>query len=264
MIPHERSTPTPPAGARRAQQASAARDDRATAGSQDAGRRPRSGGTASLGGTAMTVPRPDPGTPEPGRPGIVPPGWAVPMERPDRLPRSVSFVEGGSSDLDDQLARRRIVLLSGRLDPEQAQAAAARLMLADADGPEPVQLRVSCPDGDLGAAVMLAETIQLMRARVVATASGLVGGVAVAVYAAGRHRRAHPHARFALSEPRASIAGPAGIVAAETAVHRDRAEFLAGVITAATGHDVRPDLTARRILSADEALTYGLVQEIVR
>ena len=205
----------------------------------------------------------------PGEP-LRPPGWPVPeipgvppVERVERLPWSVSYVDGGPLDLDDQLARRRIVALSGRLSPEVAQAAAARLMLADADGPEPVNLRISCSDGDLGAAVMLTETIQLMRARVVATASGLVGGVAVAVYAAGQHRRAHPHARFALFEPRASIAGPAGIVAAETAVHRDQADFLASVIAAATGHDVTDDLRARRTLSATEAETYGLVQEIV-
>lgn len=200
-----------------------------------------------------------------------PPGWPVPMlptmpvpQQPDRLPRSVSFVDIAPSDLDDQLARRRIVLLSGRLDPGKAQAAAARLMLADADGPEPVDLRIGCPDGDLGAAVMLTETIQLMRARVVTTAGGLVGGVAVAVYAAGRHRRAHPHARFALFEPRVSIAGPAGLVAAETAVHRDQADFLAGVIAAATGRDVAADLRARRVLTAAEALDHGLVQEIVQ
>lgn len=195
-----------------------------------------------------------------------PPGWTVPgpPDRPDRLPTSVSYVDTAPSDLDDQLLRRRIVLLSGRLGPAGAQSAAARLMLADADGPEPVQVRMSCPDGDLGGAVMLAETIQLMRARVVATATGLVGGVAVAVYAAARHRRAHPHARFTLSEPYASISGPAGLVAAESEVHRDRAGFLAGVIAAATGREsVAEDLRARRVLTAAEAVDYGLVHELV-
>lgn len=203
----------------------------------------------------------------------VPPGWPVPelpspppppsRPEPHRPTPGFTFLTPPPSDVEDQLLRRRIVMLSGPLDPATAQAAAARLMLADADSPDPVELVVNCPDGDLAAAVMLTETVQLMRARVVATASGTVGGPALGVYAAARHRRAHPHARFAFSEPRATFAGTADRIEAETAMHRDQADFLTGVIAAAAGGDPAADARARRTLTAAEARDRGLVHELV-
>lgn len=139
---------------------------------------------------------------EPARPGVRPDG-------PGPLPPATARLDPLIADLDEQLWRRRIVRVSGRLDAPAADAAVGRLLLADADGPEPIQLHLHCPDGELTAAVVLAETLQLVRARVIATATGTLGGPVVGAYAAARHRRAHPHARFALTEPRAAFTGPA-------------------------------------------------------
>ena len=165
--------------------------------------------------------------------------------------------------LDEQLWERRVIMLAGRLDGAAAQAAVARLLLAD--GPEPVRLRFQCPDGDPDAAIALIETLGLVRAPVVALATGTIGGPAVAAYAAAARREATAHARFALSEPRAGVHGPAGAVAAEAALHADRARLLTGTIAAATGRDpaeVAADVTARRVLTTDEAIAYGLVHEL--
>jgi ATP-dependent Clp protease protease subunit len=199
----------------------------------------------------------------PGEP--VPPGVPSPEVPPHPAePIDVRF-DPLRADLDEQLLRRRIVRIAGRLDVPTAEVALARVLLADADGPEPIQLHLLCPDGDLAAGVVLAETLQLVRARVVALATGTVGGPAVAAYAAARTRRAHPHARFVLSEPRAVLSGVRA--EAELAVQAGQLRFLQETIAAATGRttdDVAADMQLRRVLPADEALAYGLVQEVVR
>jgi ATP-dependent protease ClpP protease subunit len=109
---------------------------------------------------------------------------------------------------------------------------------------------------------VLAETLQLVRARVIAVASGIVGGPVVGAYAAARVRRAHPHARFALTEPRASFQGNAGRLAADVDLQAGQLRFLEETIAAATGRD---DLGFRagRVLTATEAKDAGLVHEIV-
>jgi len=166
----------------------------------------------------------------------------------------------------EELLRRRILLLAGPLDDTTAQEAAARAMLADAEGTEPLQVRIACPDGDPGAAVMLAETFRLMRAPVVATATGLVGGPAVAVYAAAGRRTASTHAQFRLSEPRASFSGPAHQLAAAADLHRDQLDRLVGLIAGATGRDparVGADLRAGTLLTAPAAVDYGLVHDLI-
>jgi ATP-dependent Clp protease, protease subunit len=210
-----------------------------------------------------------PGRPLPGGPGPGPgwlPGAPAPAARPVAEPLGVT-VDPLRADLDEQLWRRRIVRVTGRLDRPAAETALARVLLADADGPDPIQLHLSCPDGDLAAAVVLAETLQLVRARVTALAVGTVGGPAVGAYAAARHRRAHPHARFVLSEPRAAFSGGATQLEADLAVQTGQLRFLLETIAAATGRsvdDVEADLRAHRVLPADEAVAYGLVHEVAR
>src|SRR5439155_1010049 len=78
----------------------------------------------------------------------------------------------------------RIVLLSGPLGHQLATDAAAQLMLLDANGDEPIELHLSCPDGELDTAGMLAETIDLLGVEVQAVCRGTVGGPALAVVAA--------------------------------------------------------------------------------
>jgi len=215
-----------------------------------------------------------PSEPQPPRPGWLPdepqrPGWqpapsGPEPSRPEPLP-TVGHLDPRVADLDEQLWRRRIVRISGRLDTTAAQAATARLLLADADGPEPIQLHVHCPDGDLDAAVVLAETLQLVRARVVALATGTVGGPVVGVYAAARHRRAHPHARFVLTEPRAAFHGSAGQLAADVALQADALRFLQETVAAATGRhqaEIAADMRAHRVLDATQAVEWGLVHEV--
>jgi ATP-dependent Clp protease protease subunit len=176
------------------------------------------------------------------------------------------YVDPRRDDLTEQLWRRRVVLLSGRLDYPAAESAIGRILLADADGPEPIQLHVHCPDGDLDAAVVLAETLQLVRARVIALASGTIGGPVVGAYAAARLRRAHPHARFAFTEPRAVFHGRGTRIAADIDLQADQLRFLQETIGTATGldpADVAADMQASRVLTAGQALRLGLVHEIV-
>ncbi len=229
------------------------------------------------GGTPMTDVQPGwfperlPGHPVPGpRPGWLP-GDPAPVPPPAADPSHLQPIgvqlDPLRADLDDQLLRRRIVRVSGRLDVPAAEAALARVLLADADGPDPIQLHLSCPDGDLAAAVVLAETLQLVRARLVALATGTVGGPVVGAYAAARHRQAHPHARFVLSEPRAAFRGGASQLAADVEVQTGQLRFLQETIAAATGRstdDVAADMQLHRVLPADEAAAYGLVHEVVR
>lgn len=213
----------------------------------------------------------DPRSPEwPGRPGWQPqprPGWLPGAPGPEPVPApTLVYVDPRRDDLADQLWRRRVVLLSGRLDYPTAEAAIGRILLADADGPEPIRVHVHCPDGDLDAAVVLAETLQLVRARVIAVASGSVGGPVVGAYAAARTRHAHPHARFAFTEPRAAFHGRGSRIAAELELQGQQLRFLQETIGAATGldpADVAADMQASRILTADQALRLGLVHEIV-
>ncbi len=168
--------------------------------------------------------------------------------------------------LEERLFEQRIILLSGPITGPSASRAAATLLTLDALGADPIRMQISAPDGDLSAAFALIDTLDVMRAPVHAIATAEVGGAAVGVYAAAQRRLAFPHARFRLAEPKVTgIAGTADEVAAAAGRHLQALEDLVLRIAAACHQPrsrVEDDLAAGRLLSAEQAKEYGLVEAI--
>jgi ATP-dependent Clp protease protease subunit len=169
--------------------------------------------------------------------------------------------------LEERLFNQRMVLVQGRLTGPVATSAAAALLTLDGLGPEPVKLQLASPDGDLAAAFALVDAVDAMRAPVHATVTGEVGGAVLAVLAAAGRRTAYPHARIRFAEPRAaSLAGTAEEVAAAAGQYLRELEELVLRVVEATGQPrsrVEDDLSAGRVLTAEEARKYGLIDEIL-
>jgi ATP-dependent Clp protease protease subunit len=211
----------------------------------------------------VTRPEPPPWplpTPLPPLPPPVPP---VPPREPLNL--FAPPPSGLPLELADRLLARRIVMLMGPLDRDSGSDAVARLLLLDADSADPIELHLSCADGDLDASLVLAETVDLVRAPVTAVLRGAVGGAAVAVIAASDRVVAHPTASIVLREPSTSASGRADELSAAAEQHALQVGRLRSRIAAATGRpsdEIASDLRAGRILDARQALDYGLVDEL--
>ena len=112
---------------------------------------------------------------------------------------------GGPEPLSELLARRlleqRVVVLHGPLDDLSVTRISAELMTLDAEGDDPVTLRVDCGEAGLGPALTLMDVIELMGVPVRALCLGLVGQGAVGVVAVCAHRAGLPSTRFSLCEP---------------------------------------------------------------
>ena len=168
------------------------------------------------------------------------------------------------------------VLDEGRLEhlfghrPITQQAAtgiAAALLTLDAAGPAPVQLHVASSGGELGAALAIIDIIDSMAAPVHAVVTAEAGGAVLAVLAAAAQRAAYKHARLKLAEPHAAgVTGTADEVAAAAGQHLRELEEVILRIVAVTGQPrsrVEDDLSAGRILSAQEARDYGLIDTVI-
>lgn len=184
-----------------------------------------------------------------------PGGWPSASDRPPLHDR-----------LLERLLDRRIVLVSGPLHGALAARACAQILALAARAEEPILIYLSSPDGDLDAAITVMDTLDAVGMPVNAIVTGHLGGPSVGVLAAVDRRRAYPHATFRLSEPRTQFRGTGDQVAAEAA----RAHALLGSLyerlARATGRpvdDIRRDARAGRVLTAAEAIDYGLVEGIV-
>ena len=169
--------------------------------------------------------------------------------------------------LEERLFDQRIVMIRGQLSAQDATGVAAALLTLDAAGPAPVQLHVASPAGELAAAHAIIDVIDAMTAPVHAVVTSEAGGAVLAVLAAAEQRSAYRHARFKLAEPRAAgVTGTADEVAAAAGQHlRELEEMVLRLVevTGQTRSRIEDDLSAGRVLSAQEALEYGLIHSIV-
>jgi ATP-dependent Clp protease, protease subunit len=167
--------------------------------------------------------------------------------------------------LQEKLFERRIVLLTGRLDDDVAAEAAVSLMALGAAGDATIELQPDSADGALEAAFVVIDTIDLVRAPVRIHARGQVGGPAVGLMATGAHRDAAAHTRFRLVQPTAQLTGTPDQIAAYSRQQQEMLWRLHARLAQATGRpaeEVSSDMRRGRSLDAQEALAYGLIDEI--
>jgi ATP-dependent Clp protease protease subunit len=179
---------------------------------------------------------------------------------------------GGRDPLSDLLAERllaqRVVLLHGPLDDLTVARVSAELMTLDAEGDDPVTLRVDCGEAELAPALTLMDVVELMGVPVRALCLGQVGAGAVGVVAVCAARAAMPSTRFALREPSAGQATMHARNVAQWAELRaeERTRFCDRVAAASkrSAEQVRQDMERGLFLSAAEAAQYGLIDEVCR
>jgi len=173
-------------------------------------------------------------------------------------------------DVYSHLLTERIVYLGTAIDAGVANTLIAQLLHLEADAPErEINLYINCEGGDLTSMLAVYDTMQYVRAPVVTTCVGqaiAAGAVLLAAGAPGR-RAVLPHTRVVLHQPAARGQGaiPDLILQADEVV-RVRAE-IEEVLSAHTGQSVqtlREDTDRDRVFTAQAALRYGLVDEVLK
>ena len=200
---------------------------------------------------------PDP--PEPQRPSSP---WLPEARPPGPASATASLVIGAPDWLAQRLLDQRVVALSGELDDDAANRAVAQLGLLDASGDAPVSLRLSGVSADLGIALTLVDALDLMGAPVHAVSLGTLTGPAVALLAVADNRAAGRHTTLHLCEPRWPHGLPGrelDTVAAEHARQLRRLQERMAEACRRSADELAADMRAGKLLTADEAREYGLV-----
>jgi ATP-dependent Clp protease, protease subunit len=217
-----------------------------------------------------------PGSPSPPRRRL-PPDWPGPGQQPaprwpDQPPSRPPdpLVAPTQAWLDrrewqrlyDRLLERRIVMAHGHLDGEAATRLCAQLLTLDAEGDDPIRLELHGLSAELDAALTVMDVLGVVGVPVHAYAGGQLSGPALGVLACCSHRRAYPNAVLELTEPRADFEGTAAELAAheeQLLIMLDALYFRLADVTGREVDEIRADAKRRRVLTADQAVSYGLV-----
>jgi ATP-dependent Clp protease, protease subunit len=171
----------------------------------------------------------------------------------------------------DRLLRRRVVLLSGEIDSDKANDVMARLLWLgqEAEG-EPIELRINSPGGELLSGLALVDTIMQLRCPVATTCAGLAASMSSVVLAIGTRgrRRATPNARILIHQPwTGQFHGQAADLertAEEVLRMRHRVDAILAEATGQTVERIHHDTDRDTWFSAEEAVAYGLIDEVSR
>ena len=172
-------------------------------------------------------------------------------------------------DVYSHLLTERIVYLGTAIDPGVANALTAQLIYLEARSPDQeINLYINCEGGDMTSMLAVYDTMQFIQAPVYTTCVGQAIAAGAILLAAGApgHRQMLPHARVVLHQPAARGQGaiPDLILQADEVV-RLRAE-MESVLSRHTGQSVetlRADTDRDRVFTAQAALDYGLIDQVI-
>ena len=173
-------------------------------------------------------------------------------------------------DIYQRLTRERIVFMSSEIDDEMANQIIGVLLYLDNENPnQPIYLYINSPGGSVIAGLAIYDTIQHIKSEVVTVNMGIAASMASFLLCAGsRGRRfALPHSRVMIHQPMGGAQGQAEDIRVEASqIMRIRNNLVKmySLMTGQTVEQVIIDLDRDNFLSAEEALKYGLIDEIVK
>ncbi|MET7482896.1 ATP-dependent Clp protease proteolytic subunit [Streptomyces sp. NPDC005538] len=198
------------------------------------------------------------------------------MTRPSArhvLPEFTERTSNGHRTLDpySKLLEERIVFLGTPIDDISANDVMAQFMHLEHQAPDrDISLYINSPGGSFTAMSAIYDTLQYVSCDVETICLGQAGSSAAVLLAAGTpgKRSALPGARMvirqpSLPEPVQGQASDLAIQAEELARTRSRLEELLARHTGRAVEQVSADIERDRILDAQQALEYGLVDRIV-
>ncbi|GAA4536154.1 ATP-dependent Clp protease proteolytic subunit [Pseudonocardia xishanensis] len=187
-----------------------------------------------------------------------------------------SFVERTSDGVKEsnpynKLFEERIVFLGVQIDDASANDVMAQLLyLESADPDRKISMYINSPGGSFTSLMAIYDTMQFIRPEIETVCLGQAASAAAVVLAAGTHGRrlAVPNARVLIHQPAAgTVQGQVSdleIHAAEIARIRAQMEQALAHHTGRTVEQVHADIERDRILTAQEAQDYGLIDEIIQ
>jgi ATP-dependent Clp protease, protease subunit len=175
--------------------------------------------------------------------------------------------------LDDQIIARllyqRIIVLGSEVDDRIANRLCAQLLLLSADDPRAdISLYINSPGGSVTAGLAIFDTMRLIPNDVSTLALGLAGSMAQFLLCAGSRgkRFSLPHAQILMHQGSAGFGGTAADVEIYAAQLERTTELMLGLTAEHTGQPmerVRADSLRDRWFSPEEALEYGMIDQIV-
>lgn len=172
-------------------------------------------------------------------------------------------------DIYSRLLKDRIIMLSGAIDDNVANAVIAQLLFLDAqDLEKDIYIYINSPGGSVTAGLAIYDTMNFIKADVQTIAMGIAASMGSFLLTAGTKgkRFALPNAEIMIHQPLGGAQGQATeieIAARHILKTRERLNKILADQTGQPIEVIEKDTDRDNFMSADEAKAYGLIDEIM-
>jgi len=173
------------------------------------------------------------------------------------------------ADIYSRLLEDRIVFLGTEINDQIADVIVAQLLHLEADEPgKDIDLYINSPGGDMTGLFAIYDTMQFIASDVSTICVGQACSAAAVLLAAGAHgkRAVLPNSRVLIHQPHGGAQGQSTdieLAAREIAIMRERMVQILVHHTGQSAERIRVDIDRDYIVRDDEAVAYGLVDEIL-
>lgn len=175
-----------------------------------------------------------------------------------------------SYDIYSRLLKDRIIFVGGEVEDVMANIIVAQLIFLEAEDPDKdIFLYINSPGGSITSGMAIYDTMQYIKCDVSTICIGMAASMGAFLLAAGTKgkRKALPNSEVMIHQPSGGTRGQATDIAihAEHIINiRKRMNNILAERTGQTVKKIAADTERDNFLSAEEALEYGLIDEIIQ
>jgi ATP-dependent Clp protease protease subunit len=172
-------------------------------------------------------------------------------------------------DLYSRLLRERIIFLGTPIDDTIANLICAQMLFLESEDPDKdINLYINSPGGDITGLLAVYDAMKYIKPDVSTFCFGQAASAAAVLLAAGTKgkRFALPHARVLLHQPWGGVGGQASDIEIQAREIMRMKDMLNSMLASDTGQSVEritKDTDRDFIIGADEAVEYGLIDEVL-
>ncbi len=175
-----------------------------------------------------------------------------------------------SYDIYSRLLKDRIVFVSGEVEDVMANLVVAQMIFLEAEDPDKdIFLYINSPGGSVTAGMAIYDTMQHVKCDVSTICIGIAASMGAFLLAAGAKgkRKALPNSEVMIHQPSGGTQGPA----TDIAIHAEHIvsikKKMNRILAERTGQPIEKieaDTERDNFLSAEQALEYGIIDEIIQ
>ena len=172
-------------------------------------------------------------------------------------------------DIYSRLLKDRIIMLSGEINDHTANIVVAQLLFLAAEDPDKdINIYINSPGGSVTAGLAIFDTMNYIKCDVSTICVGMAASMGALLLTAGTKGKRYvlPNSEVMIHQPLGGAQGQAteiAIAAKHILKTRDRLNKILAEQTGQPLEKIEQDTERDNFMSADEAVAYGLVDQVV-